>query len=189
MNNFDQIEAVIGETDIFQYGIISPAEITYHQEIRDICAANGCRQYAKTWACPPAVGTIEACKARCLQYDTMMLFSSKVALEDSFDFEAMREGMADFKRIAHDLEEKIAPFLRGYQILSNEGCGICAVCTYPHSPCRCPSKLHHAIEGYGIIVSEAAKKAGIAYNNGENTVTYFGALLFNNRKQNGMPRR
>jgi hypothetical protein len=39
--------------------------------------------------------------------------------------------------------------------------------------------LHHSIEGYGILVSELAKKAGVNYNNGENTITYFGSLLFN----------
>ena len=36
----------------------------------------------------------------------------------------------------------------------------------------------HSLEGYGFIVNELATEAGIRYNNGANTVTYFGALLY-----------
>jgi predicted metal-binding protein len=72
------------------------------------------------------------------------------------------------------------PYLSDYLVLSNEGCEICKDCLYPHAPCRFPDRLHHSIEGYGILVSDLAKKAGVNYNNGENTVTFFGALLFNN---------
>ena len=63
-------------------------------------------------------------------------------------------------------------------LLSNEGCGRCARCTYPDAPCRFPELLHHSLEGYGWIVKELADAAGIRYHNGPNTVTYFGALLF-----------
>ena len=66
----------------------------------------------------------------------------------------------------------------GYLLLSNEGCKRCEKCTYPDAPCRFPDKLFHSLEGYGFIVSELAKMAGISYINGENTVTYFGAVMF-----------
>jgi hypothetical protein len=35
-----------------------------------------------------------------------------------------------------------------------------------------------SLEAYGINVSELAKAAGMNYINGQNTVTYFGAVLF-----------
>ena len=38
-------------------------------------------------------------------------------------------------------------------------------------------EVHHSIEGYGFQIYELAKAAGIKYNNGENTVTFFGGLL------------
>ena len=34
-----------------------------------------------------------------------------------------------------------------------------------------------SLEGYGIFVSELATQAGMKYNNGPNTVTFFGALI------------
>lgn len=43
---------------IQEYGLISTEEIPFEQEIREICEENACRLYGKTWACPPAVGTI-----------------------------------------------------------------------------------------------------------------------------------
>jgi hypothetical protein len=35
-----------------------------------------------------------------------------------------------------------------------------------------------SLEAYGINVSELAKSAGMKYINGQDTVTYFGAVLF-----------
>jgi hypothetical protein len=36
-----------------------------------------------------------------------------------------------------------------------------------------------SLEAYGIFVAKLAEKAGMKYINGVNTVTYFGAVLFN----------
>jgi len=166
-------------TGVFQYGLTKPSEVVYRQEIREMCEDNKCTGYGKTWACPPAIGTVEECRSRCLQYNTMLVFTGKFALEDSFDFEGMMRGMSGFKQIARDLESAVKPYLKNYLVLSNEGCGICKSCTYPHASCRFPERLHHSIEGYGIIVSELAEQVGVNYNNGNNSITYFGALLFN----------
>jgi predicted metal-binding protein len=90
----------------------------------------------------------------------------------------MMAGMKDFKLVAHKLEEEVRPELPEYLMLSNEGCGQCETCTYPDAPCRFPGKAHGSLEGYGIYVTKLAKQIGMGYNNGPNTVTYFGALLY-----------
>ena len=41
-----------------------------------------------------------------------------------------------------------------------------------------PEKLFPSVEGFGINVVALASKVGLKYNNGENTVTYFGMLMF-----------
>lgn len=41
-----------------------------------------------------------------------------------------------------------------------------------------PEMLFPSLEGFGIDVASLAAKAGLAYNGGENTVTYFGMLLY-----------
>lgn len=137
-----------------------------------------CRGYNASWACPPAVGTFEECKQRVEQYDHMLLFSGKFELEDSFDFQGMIDSMGWFKDMVDGLDHEVKGVLNRYQLLSNEGCGRCDSCTWPDAPCRFPDKLHHSIEGYGFQIDQLAKQARIQYNNGKNTVTYFGALLF-----------
>ena len=47
---------------ITAYGCTNTAESVFLEEIRHICEGNLCRNYGKTWACPPAVGTLEACR-------------------------------------------------------------------------------------------------------------------------------
>ena len=159
-------------------GLIKTGELNFYPEIRNICQENTCRGYGKTWACPPAVGTLDECKVRIMGYENMLLFSQMFQLEDSFDFEGMHDGMVRFKQTVDRFAEAIKPVVNNGLILSNEGCNRCKVCTYPDAPCRFPDKLYPSIEGFGFIVSELASQAGIKYNNGPNTVTFFGALLY-----------
>lgn len=134
--------------------------------------------YGKTWACPPAVGTVEECRARCLSYKTAMVFNAVYPLEDSFDYEGMMQGHSAFKDLCDQLYERVRPQLNQFLLLSSEGCKRCKSCTYPSAPCRKPDLLFPSLEGFGIQVSKLADCANMKYTNGENTVTYFGMLLF-----------
>ena len=69
--------------------------------VRELCEQNTCRQYGASWACPPAVGTLEECQARVQSYDAMLLFSRRYTLCDSFDFESMAAGQAAVLLFAH----------------------------------------------------------------------------------------
>lgn len=171
-------ERGLKEIGIQEYGLISTAQIPFEQEIRKICEKNVCRLYGKTWACPPAVGTVEECRARCLSYKTAMVFNAVYPLEDSFDYEGMMQGHSAFKDLCDQLYERVRPQLNQFLLLSNEGCKRCKSCTYPSAPCRKPDLLFPSLEGFGIQVSKLADCANMKYTNGENTVTYFGMLLF-----------
>ena len=178
MNIREKIARIADRCGFTESGYLDPGNAVFYPEVRKICQGNTCRNYGSSWACPPAVGTIAECEKRVRQYQYMLLFSKKYELEDSFDFEGMTEGMADFKRSVQQFHEEIRGILTHFLMLSNEGCGRCSRCTYPDAPCRFPQLLQHSLEGYGFIVSELAAQAGIRYHNGTNTVTYFGALLF-----------
>lgn len=173
------IKRLMESSGVFQYGVIDPEQVHFADEVRSLCEVNTCRQYGKTWACPPAVGTVAECKAQCLRYRHMLVFTGKYELEDSFDFEGMQDGMKSFKQMVRAIHEAVRPELDDYLILGNEGCDTCGECTYPDAPCRFPDQLHGSIEGYGVYVNELAETAGINYINGKDTVTYFGALLYN----------
>lgn len=176
MNLFEASE--LKDTGVFEYGFIKAADIVFGDEIRQICESNGCGSYGSTWACPPAVGTLEECREKCLSYANAMVFSSKYPLEDSFDIEGMREGHRQFKDVCDRVFELTGKHCRNFLLLSNESCCRCKECTYPDSPCRYPERLFPAVEGFGIYVNQLAKSADIHYINGENTVTYIGMLLF-----------
>ena len=178
MTLHEQIREAVLKTGFTACGAVPRTSLVFHPEIRALCEGNACRSYHTSWACPPAVGTLAECQRRVEQYDTMLLFSCKYDLEDSFDFEGMTAGLHAFKKTVDAFDAELKLLLSDYHLLSNEGCGLCETCTYPSAPCRFPSKLHPSLEGYGFVVSELAKNAGIRYINGADTVTYFGALLF-----------
>ncbi|WP_041611743.1 DUF2284 domain-containing protein [Treponema primitia] len=172
-------EAQLREAGVYEYGEVSPGDIEFTQEVRELCKANKCGLYGKTWACPPAVGTVEECRLRCLCYKTMLVFSGKYDIARPFDYKAMHSGMVDFRRVARNVGAAARDHWSDFLLLANEGCDTCEVCTYPDSPCRFPEKFHAALEGYGIYVFKLARQAGLRYDNGDLTITFFGALLHN----------
>ena len=183
MGMSSQIEKIAAESGFTECGYVSVAHLNYSTDVRQICEGNSCRNYGTSWACPPAVGTLEECRNRIEHYDTMLLFTKKYELEGSFDFEGMGDALRDFKKVVDRFHRQLDPVLSSFLLLSNEGCGRCTECTYPDAPCRFPDLLHHSLEGYGFAVNELAKEANVRYNNGPNTVTFFGALLFNSARK------
>lgn len=173
----ERLKAILEEAGMFQYGVLPTEEIHFSDEVRGLCEANACRQYGKTWACPPAVGSVKECRERIRQYETMVLFSGKYDIEDSFDLEGMMDSMKRFKQSCRRLGAVLRTCMQDYILFSNEGCDLCEVCTYPQAPCRFPDLSYPSLEGYGLIVQDLAQRAGINYINGRNTVTYFGALV------------
>lgn len=152
-------------------------QIPFGEEIRKICE-NGCQNYNTTWACPPAIGSLDACIQTCRSYENAMVFNAIYPLEDSFDWEGMQTGHREFKDACDRLYERVRPQLSRFLLLSNEGCIRCKTCTWPDAPCRFPEKLFPSLEGYGVYVNRLAERAGLKYINGANTVTYFGMLLY-----------
>lgn len=174
----EELKKMILGAGFYETGTVDIASLQYDPEIRRICEGNTCRNYGTSWACPPAVGTLEECKQRVAQYNNMLLFTGRFKIANSFDFRGMVDSMFRFKKLVDQLDWEIKDILNPYQLLSNEGCGRCQSCTWPDAPCRFPDRLYHSIEGYGFQIHQLAKQAQIRYNNGQNTVTYFGALLF-----------
>ena len=165
----------IGVTEIAPLDIRS---LEFEDWVRDICK-NSCRSYNTSWACPPAFGTLEECRKRCEAFQNMLLFNRRYEIEDSFDWEGMSSAMHNFKELSIQLESFVAPIVVKILVLTSEGCEKCQKCTWPDAPCRFPDKLHHSLEGYGFNVSKLAEKAGLHYIGGPNTVTFFGAVLYN----------
>lgn len=162
------------EGRVYESAVISTVDIVFAPELRKACEVNICGNYNRSWACPPAVGTLEELAAKILVYKNALIFTTKHDLEDSFDFEGMQRGREIHNRLSAELHER---FGKTNPIYGAGGCSNCEKCAYP-DPCRAPEKLLSSIEASGINVSELSRSAGIRYNNGPNTVTYFSMVLF-----------
>ncbi|MBI4857878.1 MAG: DUF2284 domain-containing protein [Acetobacterium woodii] len=182
MNKQTEIEKELAQLPILEYVFFKPEEIIFSKEVRDLCEGNSCGMYNKSWACPPAVGSVESCIEKCQAYDKAMLFTTATEVASSFDMKGWMRA-----RVEHEaLTDQVAAVFRSYDkdalILSTEGCTVCKKCTYPDAPCRFPDRMYPATEGYGIMVMQMAPALKISYNNGANTVTYFSMVLFNEQE-------
>ena len=162
-----------------QYAWIEGSEIEFSERVREICRRE-CPRYGTSWACPPAVGTVEQCRERCARYEGAFVFTT---VAEVADIENMQETLAT--RHGHEeVTEQIREIFRAHgfetMALSGDSCARCRTCTYPDGPCRHLESLIPCVEGFGIVVPLLAEKAGIAFDNGGNTVTWFGVILFTN---------
>ena len=174
-------DAIIEQTRKIGMTEIAPLDVKaleFEDWVRDTCKKS-CKTYNTSWACPPAVGTLEECRLRCEKYGKMLLFNRKYEIEDSFDWEGMVAASRDFKALSTQLESFVGTVVGNFLIFTTSGCEKCAKCTYPDAPCRFPDRIHHSLEGYGFNVSKLAGQAGLHYIGGPNTVTYFGAVMYN----------
>ena len=160
--------------------IIKTDEIVLSAEFRDACEKNTCGLYGKCWMCPPDIGDIETLMSQVKNYTYGMLVQSINTLEDSFDIEGMLESGNNHAKKMRGLKKKIINELPDNSlILSTGGCGFCDKCSkVSGEPCRFPEEALSSLEAYGINVSATVGKTSLKYINGQNTVTYFGIVLF-----------
>jgi predicted metal-binding protein len=164
----------------YKASVISTSEIKLDRAFRDMCASNACGVYGKCYMCPPDVGDIDVLMAEVSEYDYALVYQTVSELEDSFDF----EGMVAAKKRTYPIAQAFRAVFEDCNIkkvlhLGAGGCGVCKKCAkQTGEPCRFPEKAMPSLEAYGFNVSELAKSAGMRYINGQNTITYFGAILF-----------
>jgi len=84
-------------------------------------------------------------------------------------------------RLSQTLRDRVAELdLPRVLHLTAGACGVCERCGKEDGiPCRFPDRATSSLEAYGIHVARLSESAGMKYINGVNTVTYFGAILFN----------
>lgn len=165
----------------YRTGLVETASIRLDRSFRAMCEMNTCGAYGRCWMCPPDVGEIDVLMDRARSFDKALVYQTVSPLEDSYDFEGMMAAAHRHAALSHRVTEwcRGAPF-QSYLHLGAGGCHICKVCAKrTDEPCRHPELALPSLEACGIQVSELAALAGMNYINGQNTVTYFGAVLFN----------
>ena len=167
----------------FRAAAVDVEKIETDTVFREMCASNVCGNYGRCWMCPPDVGEIDDLMAELKTYDTALVYQSVGQLEDSYDFEGMMDAAAAHNRLTQSMRDYVTPAAFGGQFpkilhLGAGGCHVCETCAKKTGePCRFPEKALPSLEAYGVNVSKLAAAAGMKYINGQNTVTYFGAVL------------
>ena len=179
-NIFDLLSRMATELGAYRAAVINVSDIAVDASFRELCEANACGNYGRNWMCPPDAGDIHELMDRLKSYRYALVYQTVSPLEDSYDFEGMTEAGFRHNRLILALREKVAglPLSRALH-LGAGGCRVCDECAKrTDEPCRHPDEAVASLETYGVNVSKLAPAAGMKYINGQNTVTYFGAVLF-----------
>ena len=172
------VEQRLSELALYDYFWFDTGELVFSPRIRWICR-HECPMYGKSWACPPGVGTVEQCRARCLSYPRGLCISTVAEVADISDIQATLATRGDHERITDAAAEILRE--QGVEVytLSTESCAVCDRCAIADGkPCRRPERMHPCVESQGIVISDLAEKHGIAFQYGGNVVTWFSLLLF-----------
>jgi len=175
--SLEQLEQELSDLPIAQYVFFKTTDLEFSQRIRQVCIQE-CPRYGKTWACPPAVGTVEECKDRCLEFQDGIVFSTLTEVQDIANMEETLATRGNHEAVTHQVAEMFQN--HGYHVmcLSTDSCAICDHCAYPDAPCRFPEKMYPCVESHGIVATALAEKHGIEYQYGNNVVTWFSIILF-----------
>lgn len=170
------IEGQLASLPLAQYGWIRTADLTFSDRIRHVCEQE-CPMYGKTWACPPAVGSVEACRARCLGFPHALYLTTLTEVSDIANLEETLATRGPHEEVTRQALDILKPQVQETMVLSTEACAICEHCAYPSAPCRHPDRMFPCVESHGIVVTDLAEKEGIDFYGG-NIVTWFSLILF-----------
>ena len=176
--NFEAIEAELAQLPLYSYHFFNPKELEFTDRIRWICQ-NECPMYGKSWACPPAVGGVGSCKAKCNQYPNCLMIVTMSEVSDIANIEETLATRPDHEEVT----DQVRKILQGQgitpYILSTEACAVCERCAWlDGQPCRFPDRMHPCVESHGINVIPLFETLGIPFIAGENIVTWVSLLFF-----------
>ena len=173
----EEILAIADELNFSHYGILETENLVFLQEVRDMCAANRCNMYDKTWCCPPACGTLEEISQKAKGFSNGIVLQMTGQMEDDFDVETMMDTEATLKERMMQMIEMLHSKDVEFLPMSAGACTLCKECTYPDAPCRDPAGATSPMEALGMLVSEVCSANGVDYYNGKGTITYTACFL------------
>ena len=157
---------------------IDTRDIRFDPAFRADCERNACGYYGACWMCPPDVGNIETLIARAKSFEHAIVFQTVEQIADSFDIEGMHRAAKAHNYLIRRLKRAAERDGIDCMLLGAGACGGCGTCArVSGEPCRHPGRAVVSMEAAGVDVVELARKSGLSYLNGSNTVTFFGLML------------
>ena len=179
MMDREKLEGELAALPLYTYAFLRPEELEFSDRIRWICS-HDCPMYGKSWACPPGVGEVARCKAKCLSYVNCLMISTITEVADIADIGQTLATRSGHEAVTNQVRELFrAQGVEPY-VLSTEACAICSRCAIlDGQPCRHPERMHPCVESHGINLLGLLDELGLAFQYGENVVTWFSLLFFN----------
>jgi len=175
--NRDLLEMQLSELPLYQYAFVKTADMLFSDRIRWICE-HECPMYNKTWACPPAVGSVEECRARCLAFEDCLLIATITEVSDIANIQETLATRPEHEEITRQVLSLVRQQAQDTMVLSTEACAVCDECAWPDAPCRFREKMFPCVESHGIVVTDLAERAGIDFLAEGNLVTWFSLIFF-----------
>ena len=179
MMDREALAARLSELPLYTFEFIDPKKLEFTERIRWICE-HECPMYNKTWACPPAVGSVSACKAKCNAFSGCLLISTIVEVDDISNIEETLATRPQHEAITDQVgdllrQQGVEPY-----ILSTEACAVCERCAILDGmPCRMPGRMHPCVESHGINLIPTLEDNGLEFQYGGDVVTWYSLLFFN----------
>ena len=171
------LEAQLSELPLYQYAFIRTADLCFSDRIRWICE-HECPMYNKTWACPPAVGSVAECRERLMAFDEVLLIATITEVGDIANIEETLATRAPHEEITRQVVALVRRQAGETLALSTEACAVCESCAWPEAPCRHPDRMFPCVESHGIVVTDLAERTGIDFYAEGNLVTWFSLIFY-----------
>ncbi|MDR1185028.1 MAG: DUF2284 domain-containing protein [Coriobacteriales bacterium] len=154
-----------------------PSQLVARPEVREMCAADKCNAFGKSWSCPPACGSLESYQEMFARYRMGYLFQTVTVMEDPFDYASIERGSAEHKRRFDDLAKRVSLSKRDILLLGAGTCTLCETCTYPSAPCRYPERAFPSMEAAGLVVYDVCALTDMPCHHGPNTIAFCSCAL------------
>ena len=178
MMDMTLLEAQLAELPLFGYYSIDPRELEFSDRIRWICE-HECPMCGRTWACPPGVGSVQQCKEKVLSYKNCLMIATIVEVNDITNIDETLATRPEHEAITNEVRDLMRQQGVEPYILSTEACAACDRCAIlDGQPCRMPDRMHPCVESHGINILPLLEELGLAFQYGENVVTWFSLLLY-----------
>ncbi|MCI7573247.1 MAG: DUF2284 domain-containing protein [Clostridiales bacterium] len=172
------LEERLAELPLYSYGFFDTRELEFTDRVRWVCE-HECPMYGTTWACPPAVGTVEECRKKCMSYPECLMIASVTEVSDISNIDETLATRPAHEKLTNRVRDEMRELGVRPFILSTEACTICSRCAYLDGlPCRMPGAMHPCVESQGINVIPLLEKFGLEFQYGENVVTWVSLLFF-----------
>ena len=173
------LEQQLSELPLYTYFYVDPQSLEFSDRIRWICE-HECPMYGKSWACPPGVGAVSECAAKCKSYTSCLVVGTITEVEDGGNMEAALRTRPEHEAITNQVRDMLREQGVWPYILSTEACAVCERCAVLDGlPCRLPGRMHPCVESHGINLIPTLEENGLDFIYANDIVTWYSLLFFN----------